>query len=284
MAPSTSTATFASAYLRMTGGCTIHLANTMLALPSLHPITPASSILDNACGPGVVTSLIKSRHPAARITAADLAPAMLEEVDAQIQQHGWSGVETAALDIRNLEGLKDESFSHVFANLALPVPGDAESGVKAMREMFRVVEREGVVVVSTWADRVWLTAFTNTARRIRPSATPQNAMALEPEFFTGSWLLRQFEEGGFGCNVEIKSVVTYTSAASLEELVENMFMAKGMFFAGFDEEELGRAKEVLKEEMKGLRTFEEIEGGVRVGMKAWVGIGWKRGDEGVVVC
>ncbi|KAF2817228.1 S-adenosyl-L-methionine-dependent methyltransferase [Mytilinidion resinicola] len=279
-----STATFASAYLRMTGGCTIHLANTMLSFPSLPPITPASYVLDNACGPGVVTSLLKSRHPAARVMAADLAPAMLDEVDAQIQQNGWSGVETAMLDVRNLEGLDDESFTHVFANLALPVPGDQESGIKAAREMFRVVKKEGVVVVSTWADRVWPAAFTSTAHRIRPTAVPQNAMALEPEYLTGSWLLRQLEEGGFGKNVEIKSVPTYTSAATLDKLVENMFMAKGMFFTGFDEEELGKAKVVLKEEMKGLRTFEEVDGGVRVGMRAWVGVGWKRGDEGEVAC
>jgi hypothetical protein len=28
-----------------------------------------------------------------------------------------------------------------------------------------------------------------------------------------------------------------------------------------------------------LRTFEKFEGGVRIGMKAWIGVGRKLGDE-----
>jgi hypothetical protein len=109
-------------------------------------------------------------------------------------------------------------------------------------------------------------------------------MAMSAEYYTASWLLRQLEQGGFKNNVEIRPVVTCTSAASLEELADNMFMAKGMFFPGFDEEELVRAKVAFKEEMRSLRTYEEGDWGVRVGMKAWIGIGWKKGDEEEVVC
>lgn len=56
-------------------------------------------------------------------------------------------------------------------------------------------------------------------------------------------------------------------------------MAKQMFFAGYDESELERAKAILKEELRKLRTYEELDGEVRIGMKAWVGIGHKKGDE-----
>ena len=52
-----------------------------------------------------------------------------------------------------------------------------------------------------------------------------------------------------------------------------------MFFAGYDDEELERAKLMLKEELRKLRTFEEGDDGVRIGMKAWIGVGWKKGDE-----
>lgn len=129
------------------------------------------------------------------------------------------------------------------------------------------------------SDRVWLTAFYNTARTIRPDDEPQKLMALKPEMLRAAWLATQLEEGGFGNNVEIRSCVTYTEAGSLEELVDNMLLAKQMFFTGFSEEEMERVRPVFEAEIRKLRTFEEIDGCVRIGMKAWIGVGRKMGDE-----
>jgi ubiquinone/menaquinone biosynthesis C-methylase UbiE len=134
----------------MTGGCTTHIATAMLSTVN-PPITPASYILDNAYGRSTVTTEIKSRHPAAHIMAMDLSPAMIAEVQESVQRNGWSDVETAVLDVRALTTLADDTFTHIFANLALPVPGGAESGVKIAREMFRVLEIGGVAMAATWA-------------------------------------------------------------------------------------------------------------------------------------
>jgi hypothetical protein len=69
-------------------------------------------------------------------------------------------------------------------------------------------------------------------------------------------------------------------ASSMEELAANTYEFALLFFKGYDEAELERVKELLASELKVLRTFEELEdGNVRVGMKAWIGVGWKRGDE-----
>jgi hypothetical protein len=108
-------------------------------------------------------------------------------------------------------------------------------------------------------------------------------MALPPEELRASWLAAQLEAGGFGNNIEIRPSVTYTVAASLDALVENMMLAKQMFFAGYNEEELVEAKSAFRKELQKLRTYEKIEaGGVRIGMKAWIGIGWKKGYESEV--
>lgn len=69
---------------------------------------------------------------------------------------------------------------------------------------------------------------------------------------------------------------------SLEELAGNIMLAKGMFFSRFTEEEIEKVEPILKGELGRLRTFERFEGGVRIGMKAWIGIGRKKGDEGTV--
>jgi hypothetical protein len=108
-------------------------------------------------------------------------------------------------------------------------------------------------------------------------------MALPPQELRASWLAAQLEAGGFGNSIEIRPSVTYTVAASLGELVENMMLAKQMFFAGYSEEELVEAKSAFRKELQKLRTYEEVEGGgARIGMKAWIGIAWKRGDENEV--
>jgi hypothetical protein len=104
-------------------------------------------------------------------------------------------------------------------------------------------------------------------------------MALKIEEMSASWLASQFEAGGFNNNIEIRPCVTYTEARDLDELVENMMLAKGMFFSGYSIDELESVKILFKDELQKLRTYEKFEGGVRIGMKAWIGVGWKRGDE-----
>ena len=81
--------------------------------------------------------------------------------------------------------------------------------------------------------------------------------------------------------MEVRSALTYVSASSLDALVNNMMLGSRMFFAGYSDEELEKAQSLLGGNLEKARTFERLEdGSVRVGMKAWIGIGWKKGDEG----
>jgi ubiquinone/menaquinone biosynthesis C-methylase UbiE len=115
------------------------------------PITRSSYILDNACGPGIVSEKIKLMHLDAKIMAADIAPRMNDQVQQAIKANGWSNMQTAVLGIRDLSTLKDGTFTHVFTNLGLPVPGDLGSGPKITKEIFRVLKIGGVALISPWA-------------------------------------------------------------------------------------------------------------------------------------
>lgn len=146
-------------YDRMTGGCTRVLATQMLSIIS-PPITSASYILDDACGTGIVSAEIKALHPDAKILATDLSPMMIEEVKQRIIYEGWNDVTTDTSDGRDLKCLPDETFTHIIANLGLPVPGDRrpvtwdrEESLKVLREVFRVLKLGGVAMLSTWAGR-----------------------------------------------------------------------------------------------------------------------------------
>ncbi|KAF2097662.1 S-adenosyl-L-methionine-dependent methyltransferase [Rhizodiscina lignyota] len=275
---------YGSDYERMCCGCTSVLASQMVSrTASTNPITSSSYILDSACGPGIVTQEIKRLYPDARILASDLSPAMLADVERKRGQLGWKDVETKVLDVRSLEGINDETFSHVFVNLGIQIPNDPEGPVKMTREVFRVLKTGGVAILSNWADRVWPAAYEETRKEIRPSDTSKSPMAAFKNPPSGSWFMKQLEEGGFNNNVELLPVTTYTSAKDMDELVENMMLAKGMFFPDYSNNELEKAKRVLRDEFAKLRTFEKTQEGVRIGMKAWIGVAWKKGDEGETV-
>jgi hypothetical protein len=71
-------------------------------------------------------------------------------------------------------------------------------------------------------------------------------MALSPKLMRASWLVQQLEHGGFGNNVKVRLCVTFTMAASLDELVENMMLAKQMFFTGITDEKIEKVKLIFR--------------------------------------
>ena len=80
-------------------------------------------------------------------------------------------------------------------------------------------------------------------------------MALPPKILRASWLIQQLEEGGFGNNVEVKPCVTYTVAANLDEMTENMMLARGMFFSKFTSEEIEKVIPIFKEELQKIKDI-----------------------------
>ena len=97
-----------SNYERLTGNCTRIVAEEIARTIS-PPITTSSFVLDNACGPGIVTEQIKLLYPDAKILASDIAPVMIEQVKERIEREAWTDVEAVIMDGRDLSGLKDES-------------------------------------------------------------------------------------------------------------------------------------------------------------------------------
>ncbi|KAE9370500.1 S-adenosyl-L-methionine-dependent methyltransferase [Stipitochalara longipes BDJ] len=261
----------------MASNSTFSIAKLALADPifTTFPITSSSYILDNACGTGIVTSLIKTQHPSVRVLGADLAPGMIDTFKAKAQKEDWENFETMVVDSRNLEGLEDAVFSHVITNFGfMPGTGDKSGPQKVAKEIWRVTSEEGVAVVTTWAERNFTGALEAAALRIRPSEKPFS-WDIPEEYGRGSWLMKQLEDAGFGNRVTVKRVEGRMEAGSLDELVDNLMGAKDMFYKGYSEEEVARLPEMLKEEVKKLEAYEERKGSVGIKMVAWAGYAWK---------
>jgi ubiquinone/menaquinone biosynthesis C-methylase UbiE len=146
--------THSNNYDKMASNSTFSVARIALADPifTSFPINSSSYILDNACGTGIVTSLLKSQHPNVRILGVDLAPGMIETFKAKVAEKGWENVESKVVDSRKLEGLEDGMFSHVVTNFGfMPGTEEKESTQKVAEEIWRVLGDGGLAVVTTWA-------------------------------------------------------------------------------------------------------------------------------------
>jgi ubiquinone/menaquinone biosynthesis C-methylase UbiE len=147
---STFYSTHSNNYDKMASNSTFSIAKLALTDPIFisFPITPSSYILNNACGTGIVTSLIKSQHPNVRILGTDLAHGMIETFKAKAARKGWENVETKIVDSRNLEGVENGVFSHVVTNFGfMPSTGDKSGPQKIAKEIWRVMREGGLAVI-----------------------------------------------------------------------------------------------------------------------------------------
>jgi ubiquinone/menaquinone biosynthesis C-methylase UbiE len=140
----------AKTYARMGSNATLNIAKAFI--PELPPITSTSYILDNACGLGIVTDLIKAQHPKAHIKCTDIAPGMIDIIKEKVDGVEWENVEAELLDARDLKTLQEGTFTHVLTNFGFhPTPDDLAGPAKAAKEMWRVLKPGGVAVVTTWS-------------------------------------------------------------------------------------------------------------------------------------
>ncbi|MEC8203373.1 MAG: class I SAM-dependent methyltransferase [Pseudomonadota bacterium] len=95
-------------------------------------------LLDVACGPGVVTAALAQN--AARITAFDATPAMLEKARARCEEAGLANVEFREGDAQAMP-FDDATFDGIVTRLAIHHFAEP---AKVMSEMYRVLKPGGL--------------------------------------------------------------------------------------------------------------------------------------------
>ena len=104
-----------------------------------------SSILELACGTGILTEILRNHLPAAsRLTATDLNQLMLDYAKAKLA--GVNGITWGLADASSLD-FPSDSFDAVVCQFGLMfVPNKAA----ALSEIFRVLRHDGVFLFSVW--------------------------------------------------------------------------------------------------------------------------------------
>ena len=274
----------AESYNSRTGGCNILLADHLISLitPHLPPSTSPLRILDNACGPAVLTTqCLKNHaiisHPALHISAVDISADFISANRALIASHPEYTSNSVTIDTEIMNGMDlkfpNDTFDISFTSLALFAFPDP---VKGTSELHRTLKPNGIAALTTWKNPGWLSLLHEVERRLRPGQELTRFPMLEIWSVPGK-LAQTLREGGFQ-DVEEGEVRAYALWESLEEAAEKMCETLRMMVGkGWSEGEKEKMAEGFKEVMReGWGELIRSKGG-RVGfeMVAWTGVGRK---------
>ncbi|KAM0803790.1 S-adenosyl-L-methionine-dependent methyltransferase [Usnea florida] len=288
---STFSGEMAKNYHQRTGGCNVILANELipLTIPSLPPptTTPNFRILDNACGPMVLTaqSLLTSAitsHRSVHISAVDLSADfikhnrdLLSSPDTAHWNTDGRKVDTAEMDGMDLQ-FPDSTFDLSFTSLAIFAFADP---VKGARELYRTLKPGGVTAATTWKRVDWLPILHEVESVMRPGQPKTTVPFLEPWRVPGK-LAQTLRDGGFQ-RVEEREIEAESWWDDIETAAYWLTATLKMMVARhWGEEEKERMEEGLREGLE--RAIRDGSGlvmtdGARVGFKnvAFAGLGWK---------
>lgn len=167
----------------------------------------APVILDNACGAGVVTSLLQQQAREAgasdRLTviASDKAPDMVALTESRAQASGWTNVKVQQFDQADIP-LAESSVDHAFTNFGIffsPNDGDA------LRQIHRVLRSGGVVGLTSWKAVAWWPMAQEALKAELPDAPPLGPVAgmFNPNWNYAESARKRLEDAGFeGVQVE----------------------------------------------------------------------------------
>lgn len=169
----------------------------------ISPFAQATTIHDNGCGPGPITGHIIDLYgdklsANCDFLASDFSEGMIKQVEASKEQaiasgnrkDLWQRVETKVLDATNLQGVADNSKSHVLAGWVYFMTPDPQA---CLTESLRVLAPGGLLACTSWEGSEWLDLM-YTLEKVRPDLT----LATLPEKWSDVDLLKkELEIAGF---------------------------------------------------------------------------------------
>jgi ubiquinone/menaquinone biosynthesis C-methylase UbiE len=111
-------------------------------------LEPTGTVLDNGAGPGKYS--LKLAEEGYRVTLSDLTPSLVEMAKAKAQESGLTAQFNGfyEMDARALRALEDEQFDASLMLGPLYHLQQEEDRVKAVKELYRVTKKNGLVFVA----------------------------------------------------------------------------------------------------------------------------------------
>ena len=236
----------AANYEASTGGCTRELATNLITL--LPPVDSNSSVLDNACGNGIIAQEVLFRYPdlPLSITCTDGAKAMVD-----LARHAVPSASSAAtfsfdvMDGVNLT-FPDDTFTHSITSMGLFFFSDPAKGTG---HIYRTLKPGGTAIVTSWKSAGYLAVLHEAQRAVKPEG-PLFRLPIPEVWFQGEHLRATLEGAGFK-DIELSEETVYYASKSVEEVcgfLTGMWKALGPKWTEEENEEFRKKLlEVAKE-------------------------------------
>jgi ubiquinone/menaquinone biosynthesis C-methylase UbiE len=230
----------ATEYLKQTAGVTRNISQQVLTL--LPPITTSSVIHDNAAGPGVVTfdilaTATKNDIQPPTIHATDFSSAMVDQIQAVIEEQKLSTVTAQVMDGSDLSQLGDDMFTHSITNFGIFMFPDPVAGAA---HILRTLKPGGKAAITVWKYPGNIVFINEVLQALAPG-TEEWAPMKTKDWLEEAHLRGILETAGFKKeNIECMEKEVVWPIDNMDETVELM---NGKFF--------DKAKEALNEEQKG---------------------------------
>ncbi|OBT43577.1 hypothetical protein VE00_07022 [Pseudogymnoascus sp. WSF 3629] len=237
------------------GGLSRELSRYIIRGPAA-TISTDSVVLDNACGPAIVTEEILFALPASNtppaIHAVDISPAM---IGAARSKPGLAAhAERIHLAVMPAEKLTfpDATFSHSITNLGIFFFADAAQGAS---EIFRTLQPGGVAFLTVFAAFPHLELVRRAQAAVRPDEAPFS-IPVDLAWFETAHIEGLLRSAGFG-DVVIGETVGHYGAPNADGVADRLLLLFGAVSETWSAEEKEAFEKELRRIVPGaLETFQ----------------------------
>lgn len=220
-----------------------------------------SVILDNACGPAIVTEEILFALPPSdtlpTIHAVDISPAMIGAACSKsaLAAHA-DRIHLAVMPAEKLT-FPDEIFSHSITNLGIFFFADAAQGA---REIFRTLQPGGVAFLTIFAAFPHLELVRRAQAAVRPDE-PLFSIPVDPAWFETAHIESVLHVAGFE-DIVIEETVGHYGAPTAAGVADRLLSLFGVVYETWSSEE----KEAFEKELRRIvpGALESFQRGVGV--------------------
>ncbi|KAJ9660909.1 hypothetical protein H2198_002254 [Neophaeococcomyces mojaviensis] len=237
-------ANYANKYEKGTGGATRYIAQRLMSMSPA--FTNDSTVLDNACGTGIVTEEIHKRisftsSPAntkITVVAADAAAPMIDNLNSKIKHvegtAAWLNIGSISTHVVPAESLDStivpsDSITHSYMNFGLFFCSDA---IKAAEHIYRSLAPGGTAFVTTWKDLGYLNAVRKTEKACNPGGENFN-MPFSAQWEDGEYVKDLLVRSGFAKeNVKVVQEESFMRFEAVQEMARTLTESFTMLIRG----------------------------------------------------
>jgi len=282
-------ANYANKYEKGTGGATRHIAQRLMSMSPA--FTNDSTVLDNACGTGIVTEEVNERisstnsHANIKITviAADAAAPMVDNLNSRIEHAegtaAWPDIGSISTHVVPAESLDStivpsDSITHSYMNFGLFFCSDP---IKAAEHIYRSLAPGGTAFVTTWKDLGYLNAVRKTEKACNPGGE-NFKMPFSAQWEDGEYVKYLLVKSGFAKeNIEVMQEESFTKFEAIQEMARTLTESFMMLIRGQKGWQSDEAKNEWESKLsenlvRGEHFIQDGENGVAIRMMANIAV------------